>query len=91
LGRPWKDNFKSDFRLDQDHLLEKGSQIRSYWGRCRTQKRTVAFVMKHKQHNDPQFADCCSAVLAKMILDQIKRSPLIKLSYKIQDHDIFDS
>jgi hypothetical protein len=27
--RPWKDHFKSDFRSDQDHLLEKGSQIRS--------------------------------------------------------------
>jgi dTDP-4-dehydrorhamnose 3,5-epimerase-like enzyme len=52
---------------------------------CHTQKRTVTFVMKHKQHNDPQYADCCSATRApknkmakKMILDQIKRSPKMK-------------
>jgi hypothetical protein len=25
----WKDNFKRDFRSDQDHHLEKGSQIKS--------------------------------------------------------------
>jgi hypothetical protein len=73
---------------------------------CHIQKRTVTFVMKHKQHNDPQYADYCSATRAelpkikwsdlfekmakKMILDQIKRSPKIKWSYKFKDHDIFD-
>jgi hypothetical protein len=85
-GLPWKDHFKSDFRSDQDHLLEKGFQIRSrsylkkmililvkiskrtkqFICRCRTQKRTVvAIVMKHKQHNDPQYANCCSATRAR--------------------------
>jgi hypothetical protein len=29
-SRPWKDHFKSDFRSDQDHLLEKESQIRFF-------------------------------------------------------------
>jgi hypothetical protein len=28
-SRPWKDHFKSDFRSDQDHLLQKGSKIES--------------------------------------------------------------
>jgi hypothetical protein len=40
-----------------------------YRCRCRTQKRTsaVAFVMKQKQHNDPQYADCCSTTRAAIM------------------------
>jgi hypothetical protein len=37
--RPWKDHFKSDFRSDQDHLLEKGSliRLRSYLKKSRSE------------------------------------------------------
>jgi hypothetical protein len=82
--------WKEDLKSDQDHIVKKdrfllrvkiSKRTKQLICRCRTQKRTLAFVMMHKQHDDPRYANCFSTTRArmnknsdKMILDQ-KRSP----------------